>query len=221
MQFVVGLDAFRALPRHPDWAYEFLDGRAHLHYRPRPLELVRDLAPVTVRRPFAAGDGPDGLHGVVVRPAAAEDRDEMMMLVEAVWEELDPYRTMRATPEPEPADTAGARFARTLAGADDPWDPAVLVARTAGGAGPVAGLVTLNAWRPADDHEIPAEPVISWLTVEPRWRMAGVATTLLAASVAEAARSGAGELHSAVSCANIPSVCWHWTNAFHPRAHLT
>jgi GNAT superfamily N-acetyltransferase len=217
VQFAVDVDAFRALPRHPDWAYEYLDGRARLYYRPRPLELVRDLSPVPARRP--EGDaGPDGPQGLVVEPASTGDRDDLVVLVESVWDDLDPYRTQRATPDAGPDDRAAARFARTLEGADDPWDPGVLVARTDAGAGPVAGVVAVNAWRPVDDPELPAEPCITWLTVEPRWRMAGVATALLAATVEVAIQTGAGELHSAVSGANIPSVSWHWVNGFHPLA---
>jgi GNAT superfamily N-acetyltransferase len=214
VQFPVDGTTFRALPRHPDWAYEHFDGWAHLRYRPRPLELVRDLAPVTPR----AGD-PDIDHRPAVLTATAADHEELVHLVDLVWDDLDPYRVRRALegsgPGPAEADTAGLRFARTLAGEDRPWEPGVLVARARAGAGPVAGVVTLGVW-PGGDPSGVAQPAITWLTVSPRWRRAGVATALLAAAVAVAGRTGAGELHSAVSGANLPSVCWHWVNGFRP-----
>ena len=217
VQFRVDADTFRALPRHPDWVYEHLDGWAHLHYRPRPLDLVRDLAPVVQRA--APGQGRSLTRGLVVQPATEDDEDEVVTLVDQVWDELDPYRVHRAFAGTREAsgdpESAGPRFARTLAGDDDPWEPGALVARCGSRAGAVAGVVTLSAWRPRDEDR-PAQPAITWLTVSPRWRRSGVATALLAAAVTIAVESGADELHSAVSGANTPSVCWHWVNGFRP-----
>jgi GNAT superfamily N-acetyltransferase len=215
VQFPVDGPTFRALPRHPDWAYEHLDGWAHLHYHPRPLEMVRDLSPVASR----IGD-PDVRHGLAVQPATEADHDDLVHLVDLIWDDLDPYRVRRAFAGLEPgsskAERAGARFARTLAGEDDPWHPGVLVARARGGSGPVAGVVTLSTWRPRGERACPASPTITWLTVSPRWRRAGVATALLGAGVDIARRTGAVEIHSGVSAANLPSICWHWVNGFRP-----
>ena len=211
VQFTADVDVFRSLPRHPDWNYEYLDGQAHLSYQPQPLQLIRDLSPV---RPRVAGT-----QGLVVAAATNQDRDEAVDLVDAVWSQLDPYRIRWAHPGCSPIERPGARFTRTLAGSDDPWDPGMLVARAHGGAGPLVGLVTLNAWRRVDAPGLLAEPGLSWLTVDPHRRLAGVATALLAASVDVAVHTGAGELHSAVSCANIPSVCWHWVNGFRLLGH--
>lgn len=201
MHFASDAGVVRALPRHPDWAYEHHDGRAHLSYRPRPLELVRDLAPV-------AGRGSPGAASPLVVDGATggeTERHELVALVRSVWSEQDPFRT---------SGGAGSRFARTLDGRDDPWDPPVLVARAGGDT--AVGLVALTAWRPGTDRRVPAEPALAWLTVLPGWRLAGVASALLAAAVEAARRSGAGELHSAVSGANLAGVRWHWVNGFRP-----
>jgi hypothetical protein len=216
VQFTVDAATFHALPRHPDWAYEYLDGWAHVRYRPRPLDLVRDLSPV---RPAARGArDPGRTHGIVVQRAMPTDHGELVALVDEVWDELDPYRARRALSGvvTAPGDSAGARFCRTLAGDDEPWSPGVLVARAGQGSGPVAGLLTLSAWRRGGDRTARAQPAITWLTVATRWRRAGVATALLAGALAEVDRTGATELHSAVSGTNLPSVCWHWTNGFLP-----
>jgi GNAT superfamily N-acetyltransferase len=197
VQFAVDSDVFRAMPRHPDWAYEWGDGQARLCYRPRPLPLVRDLSPVR-RRPTR----------VVVGPAEDGDRTDLLALVAGVWGDLDPFRAG--------GPPAAARFAPTLDGADDPWDPAVLVARPTTGSRRPVGVVALNAWRPAGAPHGLAEPGLCWLTVASGWRHGGVATALLAAAVTAAAQSGAGELHSAVSVANAPSVAWHWVSGFTP-----
>jgi GNAT superfamily N-acetyltransferase len=215
VQFPVDGPTFRALPRHPDWAYEHIDGCAHLRYRPRPLDLVRDLSPVPPR----TGDA-EVRHGLVVQPATEADEEDLIRLVALVWDGVDPYRYLRALADPVTeapvAASAGPRFARTLAGDDDPWDPPVLVARARAGAGPVTGVVALSTWRPAGEGTSPVAVAITWLTVSPRWRRAGVGTELLAAAVEVARCSGSHELHSAVSAANLPSICWHWVNGFQP-----
>jgi GNAT superfamily N-acetyltransferase len=199
VQFAVDSDVFRALPRHPDWSYDWLDGQARLSYRPRPLPLVRGLGRVP-RRPTR----------VSIEPAEDRDRRDLLALVAGVWGALDPFRAGSLAAAP--------RFARTLDGRDDPWDPGVLVARPADGSPSQAvGLVALNAWRPAGAPATAlAEPGLCWLTVAPGWRHEGVATALLAAAVEAARHTGAGELHSAVSVANTAAVAWHWVNGFTP-----
>lgn len=83
VDFPVDLDRLLRLPRHPDWKYELIDGRALLSHRPKPLAFVR-----STDRPVAHAGDP-----IRARPIGHLERPPVEALLRDVWATEDPYRS--------------------------------------------------------------------------------------------------------------------------------
>lgn len=77
----MSIEQFHRFPRHPDWKHEYWDGALQLSYRPKPIELVREVAPPV--RPWR--DHTVRLIGDVPRAFLAE-----------TWSREEPYRVVPA-----------------------------------------------------------------------------------------------------------------------------
>ncbi len=91
MELPLSADQLRRLPRHPDWKYELIAGVALLSPRPRPLSFLRQ----TDRS--VPSDG-----GARARPVDDAERAGLAALLQAVWADEDPYRSL------DPARDRGA-----------------------------------------------------------------------------------------------------------------
>lgn len=184
MRFPISLQQWHRLPRHPDWRYELIDGHAVLSPRPRPLYLRRDTA-----LPVS------GSSGIVVREFDARtDRAAVAALLSDVWLAEDPYRSLE-----DPEELLHGEIVRSL-------DTAA-VGAVAVESGPVCAAALV-------DHGRSSAPVLTWLTVAPEARERGLATALLRHITGALCAEGAGELASATSSANTPSLRWHLSRGF-------
>jgi hypothetical protein len=182
VRFPLSAELLRRLPRHPDWRYELIDGAAFLSHRPRPLHLRRSTAvPV-----------PETSLDIEVRELdVVADRAAVATLLLQTWSEEDPYCTFE-----DPAEVLGPEIERGL-------DTAALGA-VAVDPGAVCAVALVH-------RQQSGAPMLSWLTVAGPVRERGLATALLALIVAELRERGVGELASAASTANTPSLRWHLT----------
>jgi GNAT superfamily N-acetyltransferase len=191
LKFSVSSDVWWRLPRHPDWKYEMVKGEAWLSSRPRPLHLCRS---TSLEVPAVT------LSGVEVRTVdARRDRVEIAKLLMDVWVEEDPYRSLE-----DPESLLQAEIERSL---NEP-SLAGIVAVDAGTICAVVLVGTDAAGGPGD------APMLMWLTVRRDARERGLATALLRVVVETLSARGVGELASAASAANLPSLRWHLTRGF-------
>jgi len=187
----MSFDAWRRLPRHPDWKYEMVKGEAWLSSRPRPLRLRRS---TNLEVPAVT------LSGVEVRTIdARRDRAEIAKLLMDVWIEEDPYRSLE-----DPETLLQAEIERSLE--EDP-DLGVIAIDEQG----VCAVVLIGT----DDAGAAAgAPMLMWLTVRRDARERGLATALLRVVVETLSARGVDELASGASAANIASLRWHLTRGF-------
>jgi GNAT superfamily N-acetyltransferase len=186
LRFSMSFDAWRRLPRHPDWKYEIVKGEAWLSSRPRPLRLRRS---TSLMVPAVT------LSGIEVRTIdASRDRAEIAKLLMDVWIEEDPYRSFD-----DPDTLLQAEIERSL---EDPGLGVVAV-----DAGTICAVVLVGT----DDADA---PMLMWLTVRRDARERGLATALLRVVVETLSASGVEELASGTSAANVPSLRWHLTRGF-------
>jgi GNAT superfamily N-acetyltransferase len=186
LRFSVSFDAWRRLPRHPDWKYELIEGEVWLSSRPRPLHLCRA---TSLEVPAVT------LSGVEIRTIdARRDRSEIAELLMDVWIEEDPYRSFE-----DPDTLLRAEIERSL---EDPGLGVVAV-----DAGTICAVVLVGT----DDA---GAPMLMWLTVRRDARDRGLATALLNVVVETLSASGVEELASGTSAANVPSLRWHLTRGF-------
>jgi GNAT superfamily N-acetyltransferase len=191
MRFPLSLDLLHRLPRHPDWKYELIEGEAWLSPRARPLSF---------RRPTSLAVPAVTLSGVEVRTIdARRDRAEVAKLLMDVWVQEDPYRSLE-----DPESLLQAEIERSL---NEP-SLAGIVAVDAGTICAVVLVGTDAAGGPED------APMLMWLTVRHDARERGLATALLRVVVETLSARGVGELASAASAANLPSLRWHLTRGF-------
>jgi GNAT superfamily N-acetyltransferase len=191
LRFSMSFDAWRRLPRHPDWKYEMVKGEAWLSSRPRPLRLRRS---TNLEVPAVT------LSGVEVRTIdARRDRAEIAKLLMDVWIEEDPYRSLE-----DPETLLQAEIERSLE--EDP-DLGVIAIDEQG----VCAVVLIGT----DDAGAAAgAPMLMWLTVRRDARERGLATALLRVVVETLSARGVDELASGASAANIASLRWHLTRGF-------
>jgi GNAT superfamily N-acetyltransferase len=184
LRFSVSSDAWRRLPRHPDWKYEMVKGEAWLSSRPRPLPLCR---PTSLAVPAVT------LSGVEIRMIGTRrDRSEIAKLLMDVWVEEDPYRSLE-----DPEATLQAQIQRSLEG------PGLgVIAIDEQGVCAVVLVPSTTA------------PALMWLTVRRDARERGLATALLRVVVETLSARGVEELASGTSAANVPSLRWHLTRGF-------
>jgi GNAT superfamily N-acetyltransferase len=190
LRFSMSFDAWRRLPRHPDWKYEMVKGEAWLSSRPRPLRLRRS---TNLEVPAVT------LSGVEVRTIdARRDRAEIAKLLMDVWIEEDPYRSIE-----DPETLLQAEIERSL---EDPGLGVVAVDEQG-----VCAVVLIGT----DDAGAAAgAPMLMWLTVRREARERGLATALLHVVVETLSARGVDELASGASAANIASLRWHLTRGF-------
>jgi GNAT superfamily N-acetyltransferase len=184
LRFSVSFDAWRRLPRHPDWKYEMVDGEAWLSSRPRSLLLRRS---TSLEIPAVK------LSGVEVRTMdARRDRSEIAKLLMDVWVDEDPYCSLE-----DPETLLQEQIQRSL---EDP-DLGVIAIDEQG----VCAVVLVPSM---------TAPELVWLTVRRDARERGLATALLAVAVQTLSARGVDELASGASAANIASLRWHLTRGF-------
>jgi GNAT superfamily N-acetyltransferase len=191
LRFSMSFDAWRRLPRHPDWKYEMVKGEAWLSSRPRPLRLRRS---TNLEVPAVT------LSGVEVRTLdARRDRAEIAKLLMDVWIEEDPYRSLE-----DPESLLQAEIERSL---NEPS----LAGIVAVDKGTICAVVLVGT----DPTGGPAGvPMLMWLTVRREARERGLATALLRVVVETLSARGVEELASGASAANIASLRWHLTRGF-------
>ena len=179
-------DAWRRLPRHPDWKYEMVKGEAWLSSRPHPLHLCR---PTSLAVPAVT------LSGVEIRTIdARRDRAQTVKLLMDVWINEDPYRSLE-----DPETLLQAEIERSLNA------PSLGIVAVDAGRICAAVLVTTPTT---------GAPMLTWLSVRREARSRGLATALLRVVVETLSASGTEELTSAASAANVPSLRWHLTRGF-------
>jgi ribosomal protein S18 acetylase RimI-like enzyme len=177
-------DALWRLPRHPDWKYEMVKGEALLSSRPRPLRLRRS---TSLEVPAVT------LSAIEVRTIdARRDRSEIAKLLMDVWVQEDPYRSFE-----DPDTLLQEQIQRSL---EDPG----------------LGVVAIDEQGVCAVVLVPSmtAPELMWLTVRREARERGLATALLRLVVETLSASGADELASGTSAANVPSLRWHLTRGF-------
>jgi len=185
MRFLLSTELLQRLPRHPDWRYERIDGEAVLSPRPRPLHLRRPTdLPVPKTQSNADVREFDG----------SFDWAAVAALLLDTWSHEDPYRSLE-----NPAEVLRSETERYLGTADFgavavDGDAVRAVALVYGG--------------------VNSAPTLSWLTVESDARERGLATGLLALITTALRARGIGELASATSAANTPSLRWHLSRGF-------
>jgi GNAT superfamily N-acetyltransferase len=191
LRFPLSFDAWRRLPRHPDWKYELIEGEAWLSSRPRPLHLCR---PTSLEVPAVTPSG------VEVRTIdAGRDRSEIAKLLMDVWIEEDPYRSLE-----DPETLLQAEIERSL---NEPS----LAGIVAVDKGTICAVVLVGT----DAAGVPGgAPMLMWLTVRRDARERGLATALLRVVVETLSARGVEELASGASAANIASLRWHLTRGF-------
>ncbi len=186
LKFSVSSDAWRRLPRHPDWKYEMVDGEAWLSPRARPL-LFRRSSSVAV--PMAERSDAE-----VRTLDTRRDRSEIAKLLMDTWVDEDPYRSLE-----DPETLLQAELERSL---NAPSLGIVAVEAETICAVALVGTAAAGA------------PMLTWLTVRREARDRGLATALLCVIVETLSARGVDELTSATSAANVPSLRWHLTRGF-------
>jgi hypothetical protein len=195
MRIPMSFEHYQRIPRHPDWRWEYGDGALLLSYRPRTIQLVRDVrAPVPPR-------------GQATARLLDLERDDARLreFLRDVWSGEDPYRSFDA-----PTEWVSSHLTASLARLTEPSGA------IAEEDGRVIGAVLLE--RPYDDT---GAPMLSWLSVRWGHRCEGVGSALLAAIVEALDQAGVPQLASAVSPGNIASLYWHWRNGFQARPDRT
>jgi len=195
LRFSVSFDAWRRLPRHPDWKYEMVKGEAWLSSRPRPLHLYRS---TSLEVPAVT------LSGVEVRTVnARRDRAEIAKLLMDVWVQEDPYRSLE-----DPESLLQAEIERSL---NEPS----LAGIVAVDKGTICAVVLVGTDPTGGPAGVPGgAPMLMWLTVRREARDRGLATALLRVVVETLSARGVEELASGTSAANVPSLRWHLTRGF-------
>lgn len=176
--------AAQRLPRHPDWNYEIRGGELHVSYRPRPLQVERDLSPV---------------HGGAAHPVTecARDDPDLWAFLWEVWSGEPPFLHFE---DPDAVFESERGWALRH---DTGW-PAW---RVADGDEWIGAALTYA--HPADGR-----PTLCWLTVHRAYRGRGAASALLAHLVDRAAGAGLATVRSEVSAGNRASLLWHWRHRF-------
>jgi len=185
MRFPLSTELLWRLPRHPDWRYERIDGEAVLSPRPRPLHL---------RRPTGLPVPMTGANAEVREFDVRCDRAAVALLLLDSWSHEDPYRSLE-----NPAEVLRGEIERYLGTAE--------LGAVAVDCGVVRAVALVYGG-------IAGAPMLSWLTVARDVRERGLATGLLALITTALRARGIGELASATSAANTPSLRWHLSRGF-------
>ncbi len=216
-------DDFLRIPRHPDFKYEYFQGRAFLTPRPKSLHAVRALEPC---------DGPDLLHGpnsVLLEDPLPDSWEGLTPLFSAAFERTQPFASF----DDENRRRAGlALLDSCRRGGDGPviW-PACRVAREeVSGDAVGALLVTLypdldpeETWNIASWREPPppdavervlGRPHLTWIFVAPAYAGRGLGSAMLAQAMNELHELGFSDLLSSFAAGNARSILWHWRNGF-------
>lgn len=213
-------EAFVALPRHPAYKVEHLDGVTWLTPRDACIHALLPLERVRLSQPAA---------DTLVRPLMPDDWEPLARTFASAFRGVPPFETLDD-------DTAASALRESLdatqRGEDGPLVEAACFVAEAdrAGAGLSGGLLTTllpgvdpgtwDAWRwkappPPDCVERRlGRPHVTWVFVQPFDRRRGVAGALLGAVAARLRGLGYGELTSTVLAGNLPSVVWHWQQGF-------
>jgi GNAT superfamily N-acetyltransferase len=212
-------EAYRQLPRHAAFRYEYLNGKAILSPETRHYHAILDLAPLEA--------APD----VAVRPLRANDWPALASLFAASFRYIQPFGSLDEATRRLAAEEA---LERTKSGGDGPWiERASFVAVDQGKlvGGILLTLLPLGdpcIWESYRWEEPPpldcierrqGRPHLTWIFVDPHLAGKGSGTALLAATIHELLALGYTQLLSTFVVGNHSSMLWHWRTGFRLLAY--
>jgi GNAT superfamily N-acetyltransferase len=213
----MSLRAFRQLPRHPAYKYEYIDGEAWLTPRPRTYHALLELRPPTE---------PDD--GVKTRPIADKDWTDLVGVFSAAFSDRPPFLGLD---DRKRRSAARAILQNARTGGDGPFvAQASFVAEAEPWDGPAGGILItllpkadLSDWRSFSWPEPPpadavarglGRPHLTWVFVHPLTAGHGVGSALLHAATRSLLALGYTDLASTFLLGNESSTLWHWRNGF-------
>jgi GNAT superfamily N-acetyltransferase len=214
---------FDQLPRHPSYAFEYLNGQAWLTPMPKFYHAVLDLDGL---RPSAPPEG------VFVRHVEEKDISDLEHLFSSAFEGQQPFSSLN--PE-ERLLAARDALMRCRSGGDGPWmRQSSFIALKDRTQAVGAILLTLlpdndaSQWESFHWQEPPppdaiergiGRPHVTWIFVSSGHTGKGVGTTLLTASIRSVLNLGFRQLASTFMLGNESSMLWHWRNGFQLQRH--
>lgn len=208
-------EAFEALPRHPAYKQEHLEGVTWL--------TPRDARVRALLRLEDAGLAPrDG--GVSIRRLTPDDWEPLSRTFAAAFRGVPPFETLDSE---EAGEAVQACLEATRRGRDGALlESACFVAEghredESPRGGLLATLVEAGhpgGWDAWLGREA-SRPHLTWVFAHPFARRRGVASALLGAAVAELRALGHAELAGTVLAGNLPGVLWHWHHGFRPLSN--
>lgn len=213
-------EAYEALPRHPAYKVEHLDGVTWL--TPRDACIHAQL-PLDRTRPARPADG------TVVRRLRPEDWEPLSRTFASAFRGVPPFEVLD---DGVAAEALHESLDATRRGEDGPLVATACFVAEGGraGASPCGGLLTTllpggdperwDAWHwkeaPAPDcvERRLGRPHMTWVFVHPFEARRGVGGALLGAAIPALRALGYGVLTSTALAGNVPSVLWHWQQGF-------
>jgi GNAT superfamily N-acetyltransferase len=222
LQLPLSPEQFHQLPRNAAFKYEYLEGSAWLHPRPRYYHSVLDLPPLA-QTPLGGGH-PTAL----LRPLREEDWERLAVVFAAAFRTQQPFGGLEDDPRRGAARQA---LAHSRTGGDGPWiEEASFVALDTQSDLPVGAILLtllpprdLTEWDSYHWNEPPppdaikrrlGQPHLTWIFVSPALAGQGIGTALLSAAVGELLALGFDTLASTFLIGNDSSMLWHWRNGF-------
>lgn len=229
LSFVTDWEAFRKLPRHPAYRYEFKDGRCWISGRPVFYHAKGDLN-CLLESTSGQRENP-----WVISPIEHADWSELVHLFANAFSRSVPF--IHLTEEKQLA-AAKALLQRTQNGEDGPLvDDASYVIRNPQSHEPLgAFLVTLvpssdfmhfepEPWSqqpPVDAVEIGwGRPHLTWIFIDPHVARQGLGEALLRSSAPRLCDLGYETLVSTFLSGNQASTLWHWKMGFQLLSHVS
>ena len=222
VEFEIDCDAFEKLPTHPDYRYEYFDGRAYLSPRPKGFSAHLNLA--EAKPPDEAGLRGD----CPIRPLREADWEPLQSTFSLAFARTEPFACLD---DAERGEAARQLLEAVRTGGEGPLvEPACFVAEAERGSG-LAGaiLITLypdkpaSEWDPRQWEEPPPDdavaqkigrPHLTWIFVS-LWEIGrGIGSSLLANAAGELRKLGYQRLATSFYAGNSRSALWHWRNGF-------